>query len=559
MKRLPSLLILVILSTLLPLSTAPHAANNAAVSAIQAPVLKWAYGGCSAGGWCQTGWYSSPAVGDIDGDHQAEVIGAAYDIYVLNGDDGSIEWQVDSGHDLSQPDASDVGRTWPGVALGDIDGDGDLEIATAHGGGWVAVYNAQGYFEPGWPQRPTTYELRGLALSDLDQDGTLEVIVTGGVSTDEAVEYIPNTWVFEHDGSLRPGWPQLNNTSGYDWGVFNDNLAVGNLYGDGRGELVVPSDVHYICAYDDHGTMLPAHSMYGGKAWGRVGIWESLDIELRGWGRCNGDRAESYRTNFAHGPAVIADVNGDRNMEVIATGNVYDCAGSYDSRYTGVYIFNADRSRFTAGGFDWQTPPVDTGAPIQENYWVIENAQSNPAVADLDGDGQMEIIFASYDGRLHAFWLDKTEHGSWPYSVYHASEGFFRFASEPAIADLDNDGQAEVIFASWTQIESNRVGMLHILSSLGDPLYELPLPAPSNDEDWNGALPAPTLANIDGDSDLEVVLNTAHSGLVAYDLPGTANARLLWSTGRGSYWRDAYIPLKPFVVAERLFMPLIQK
>lgn len=40
---------------------------------------------------------------------------------------------------------------------------------------------------------------------------------------------------------------------------------------------------------------------------------------------------------------------------------------------------------------------------------------------------------------------------------------------------------------------------------------------------------------------LEGVLNTAHSGFVAYDLPGTANARILWGTGRGSYLRTGSI------------------
>ena len=49
---------------------------------------------------------------------------------------------------------------------------------------------------------------------------------------------------------------------------------------------------------------------------------------------------------------------------------------------------------------------------------------------------------------------------------------------------------------------------------------------------------APTLANIDHDSDLEVVINSAHSGVLAYDLPGTSNARILWGTGRGNYWRS---------------------
>jgi uncharacterized repeat protein (TIGR01451 family) len=49
------------------------------------------------------------------------------------------------------------------------------------------------------------------------------------------------------------------------------------------------------------------------------------------------------------------------------------------------------------------------------------------------------------------------------------------------------------------------------------------------------------LANLDADAELEVVLNTAHSGFVAYDLPGTEHARLLWATGRGNYQRTGSI------------------
>ena len=63
-----------------------------------------------------------------------------------------------------------MGRTWPGVVVADVDDNGDLEIVTAHGGGYVSVYDHQGYFEPGWPQRPTTSELRGLSVYDLDGD-----------------------------------------------------------------------------------------------------------------------------------------------------------------------------------------------------------------------------------------------------------------------------------------------------------------------------------------------------------------------------------------------------
>jgi hypothetical protein len=507
--------------------------------AVQTPVLKWQRGGCYSS-WCETGWYSSPAVADLDGDGKAEVIGSAYSIFVLDGQSGALEWQIASGHDRSEPDADSVGRTWPGIVVADLQGNHDLEIVTAHSGGYLSVYDQNGYFQPGWPQTPSGgLELRGLSVYDLDGNGDLEIIVTG------AVYDKTNTWVYEHNGDLRPGWPQLSNDSGYAYGIFNDNAAVGDLDGDGLGELVVPSDVHYICAYEADGAQIPANqSLYPGKGWGLVGVWESLDVELRGWGYCDTayGREERFRPNFAHTPATIADFNADGFKEVAVTGNVYDCGyGDYPSQYVGLYLFNADRSRFKSASSDWNAPPVDTGAPLSEDYDQIENAQPNPAAADLDGDGQLEILYASYDGRMHAFWLDKTEHGAWPYAVNHPGEGFYRLASEPVLADLNNDHRAEVIFASWAEKGTSATGRLHILDYLGNPLHEIDLP-PAFSGDWNGALAAPTLADIDGDPDLELVLNTAHSGLVAYDLPGTAGAEIMWGTGRGSYWRNGYIP-----------------
>jgi uncharacterized repeat protein (TIGR01451 family) len=498
--------------------------DAAAPQAIQAPVLKWQHAGCYSS-WCETGWYASPAVADLDGDGAPEVIAGAYTVFLLNGENGTVERSIDT----------PGGRVWPGIVVADLDANGDLEIVTAQGGGYLNVLDHVG--DVAWSLRPggLDSELRGLSVYDLDGDGTLEIVVTAAVGSHT------NTWVYEHDGTVRAGWPQLSDDSGYAWGVFNDNAAIGDLDADGVGEIVVPSDVHYICAYEANGTQILAHPMYGGKGWGKVGVWESPAIELRGWGTCtSGDpRAERYRANFAHGPAAIADLNGDGVVEVVAVGNVYDCIRGYPSRYNGVYLFNRDRSRFDDGVHDWSDPPRDTGAPLSEDYNVIENAQPNPAIADLDGDGQQEVLYASYDGRVHAFWLDKTEHGNWPYAVY--TGGPYRFASEPVVADLDDDGHAEVLFASWVQKGSGATGKLHVLDDLGNPLHEVDLPAAYGSPNWNGALAAPTLDDIDGDPDLEVVLNTAHSGFVAYDLPGTANARVLWGTGRGNYQRTGSI------------------
>ena len=90
--------------------------------AVQAPVLKWQHGGCYPS-WCETGWYSSPAVADLDDDGEMEIIGGTYTVFVLNGNDGSVQWSVDP----------PGGRVWPGVVVTDLDADSDLEIVTSHG------------------------------------------------------------------------------------------------------------------------------------------------------------------------------------------------------------------------------------------------------------------------------------------------------------------------------------------------------------------------------------------------------------------------------------------
>jgi len=125
---------LVVMSILLVSATASVEKPAIARPSFSAPILKWQLGGCY-NSWCETGWYSSPATADLDGDGQVEVIASTYSIFVLNGSTGELEWQMSSGHDRSEPEAPNVGRTWPGIVIVDLDNDGEDEIVTAHSGG----------------------------------------------------------------------------------------------------------------------------------------------------------------------------------------------------------------------------------------------------------------------------------------------------------------------------------------------------------------------------------------------------------------------------------------
>lgn len=325
-----------------------------------APVLKWAYGGCASGPYCQTGWYSSPAVADLDGDGQPDVVWAAYDVVSLNGANGALKWRAPNGQ-----------RVWPGVVVADLTGDGTLEVVAGRGGDQLTVYDrfggvvfARNPFGGG--------EVRTLAVADLDGNGSLEIVV--GRASGGATRQLN---VFEPDGSVRPGWPARHDgEAGYGWGMYNENVALADLDGDGFKEVLGPTDTHYITALDRNGNQIAASAIYGaGKVWSEVGVHVDHAVDLRGYANCGVE----HRPNFADSAPAVADVNGDGTPEWIVVGNVYDCGTDpYTSLYRMPFLLRRDRTRWTGSGFDWTVLPLPGpgSAPLSEDYNVIDQGRS---------------------------------------------------------------------------------------------------------------------------------------------------------------------------------------
>jgi len=482
-----------------------------------APVLLWANGGCFTS-WCQTGWYASPALADLDGvPATKEILWGGYDLVALDPSDGRVRWRSPS------PD-----RIWASPAVADLAGDGRPEVVVARGSR-VDVLSADG--SPLWSAAAASGELRTLLVADLEGDGAAEVLA--GRAAPTGVEQVA-AWRGA-DGAPLAGFPARRaGEAGYGWALYNENLAAGDLDGDGDLELVNPTDTHYITALDHAGNQLPASAIYGaGKVWSEVGVHVSHAVDLRGHASCGVE----HRPNFADSAPVIADLDGDGTREIAVVGNVYDCARGYPpSLYQIPFLLRGDRTRWARGGLDWTELPAPPpgSAPRSEDHAVIETALPNPAIGDLDGDGRAEVVFSSYDGRVHAWSLDRTEKGSWPFVVPGAG---IRFASEPAIADLDGDGKAEVIVGTWGEKARRKSGQLLVLDHLGRLLYAVDLPPSFPTGAWNGALGAPTVANVDGDPDVEILVGTAQAGLVAFRVPRTAGARVAWGTGRGGFTR----------------------
>ncbi len=519
-----------------------------AMAQIGAPVQSWAYGGCLAS-FCQVGWYSGPAVADIDADGAIDVVWGSYDAVALNGVGGSLKWR-----------GTNAQRVWPAIAVADFDlASPGLESAVGRGresgtGNQLYLYSATGAVLWARAAFPTG-EIRSLAAADLDSNGDLELIV--GRASSGGTEQVS---VYEHDGSVRPGFPArraVESAIGTGAGMYNENLAIGDLDGDGQSEIYAPTDTHYITALDNAGNQLNTNVVYGlsggrPKKWSQVGVHVDQAADLVGFAACG----VQHRPNFANAAPTIADMDGDGSLELVVPGDVYNCAvgDPAGDLYYIPWILRRDRTRWSGSGYDWTIlPPQGQSGPplIQGQFSTIEDALVNAVPADLDSDGDKEILFASYDGKVHAWWLDKTEKHSWPYTVPGTG---FRFAAEPAVVDLDNDGFAEVIFTTWPQkTPAGSVGRLIILSYEGTLLHSVNLPAPRGSATWNGGLGAPTIAQLDTDPNYEIVVGTSASGVVAYEIPGSANARTRWGTARGGLLRNGQAAVNPAGVSDLLF------
>jgi outer membrane protein assembly factor BamB len=80
---------------------------------------------------------------------------------------------------------------------------------------------------------------------------------------------------------------------------------------------------------------------------------------------------------------------------------------------------------------------------LKWSFSTSDLVESSPAIADIDGDGKLEVLVGSHDGNLYC--LDgRSGARKWAYRP-RASAQFF---SSPTLADLDGDGLLEIIIGN---------------------------------------------------------------------------------------------------------------
>lgn len=391
---------------------------------------------------------SSPTIGDLDGDGDLEI--------VVGSDDGKVYVLHHNGTLASGWPKRTGGSIRAAPAIEDLNFDGILEIISGSSDGNVYIWTFEGSLLTGWPQQTGSSILNTPIIGDLDGDLDLDIV---------SASFGGKIFVWHVDGSIMAGWPQS-----LDPGLISSPI-LGDIDNNGLLDVIIGArlDTSYVFA------------------------WNAAGKSIWGWPRpVNGS---------IFSPAAIGELDSNPNTGlevVVGTSTGY------------VYIFS-------------QYGAVLSGWPQK-----IEGSATPPALGDMDGDHRLDIVIGSTSGKIYVWNVEGIPVTGWPQQTGDM------LLSSPILGSIDGDPEINVLVST-----SNG---LYVHQSAIKP----PSPRDSDVKPFyvkSSSLfhASPVLADLDQNGKLEIIISSLNGNVYVWNTNKLFNPKYLpWPMAGGNLRRNGW-------------------